>query len=387
MPALIGGNTTSNGTYVMIGAETVKVASVSGTVGAAGSWVVNPNVLGDIATALPQCGGTNPTWQAGTPILQISSYTGIDTGDDADFNQAGVGTCAFWQALVGGAMNALACVQARHDKLIKAKCAMAVDEMIYDLKHYVELNFSNPCVPITTSDNGWLYGNHQEPTGKINPYLLASVWPLFIQWPQQTNSKYPYFTNVGVPVKPNILVFMTDDDDAVSLSGNGYPILNGAVSQTETALITHYDITATMIDLAGARPYTAIDGISFAPIASSANHGGSYRKYISFGLRKSPENGNPSFWGIQTADQRIWLWQDFDVSAYTSVNSGGNTAAQVNPGHYAGIYEGYDHTGAFNNGNADPGELQSIVGSGAFAQELGLMKMMLSQSIAEVPAT
>jgi len=335
----------------MVGMETLTIDPAS--VGHGTPWaILTRNVLNDLGLAMPQAGGTMPTWPAGTPILQLSSKIGPDTGDDGSFAESDMSDKSpYWRA-TNPVLTALQCVQGRHDRVMKAKNGFSTDEYCYDILNYCQTNFSNPTVPIYISDNGWAYGEHNDAHGKMEPYDLASVGPLFWYWPDSSSAThYPYF-----PVRPNILIMVVDDDDSLSLNA-GYPILNSNTFRDESNLIAwNGDIAPTVCDLAGAPMYRQCHGVSLAPYMSGGLTGQSPRSYAWFNVQQHYENGEPTIHGIGTLTQRYWT-----VAPITFNNpmTTGQTAAPagVTTGTYAGITEGYDVTPV----TGDPDQLNNYI--------------------------
>jgi len=339
-----------------------------------GSNNLNAGVSFKLVNSLGQ--GVTPTQSGST----IDINRDVSTADDSG---------------IGLYMNVLACVQARHDRIIKAKTGMSLDEMIYDIWNLCcgagPTGGSGPLFPNTVfliiSDNGWLYGQHGLPTGKINPYKLAGVGPIFAYWPSGTAGKYPYFSS-----RPNIVVIVTDDDDTESLT-SGFPILNAALTGGRTepnCLASNLDIPATIVDLAGANPTLNLDGQSLAPIISGAATGTSPRTYMQFGLQSSQENGTPGFSGIQTLTKRYWQWTNYTVPS-TALQIG-STAAQGPIGIYTGISEGYDLNGS-DTGFADADETSNSVANSSYphpphpftAATLADLQSRLASSLVDVP--
>jgi hypothetical protein len=340
---------TANGAYVFLGCELCQVTAGIGT----GTWTLARDVLQDAEVAMPQVTGS-PAWPVGTSVIQVSSSTSPDTGDKSSFNEPDLSDKSPWWRGCYPPMTPIQCVGARHDRIIKAKCGMASDELFYDIMNYCQGHFSNPTVAIILSDNGWTYGEHANPKGKWKPYDLPGVGPLWCYWPDPSSAgQYPYFSQ-----RPNIIVFLADDDDTESLV-SGYPILAAATSgcrQESNCVAWNGDLAATICDLAGATPYSAMDGISLAPYMSGAATGKTPRLAGWLNCQSDVTGGQPSFYGLYSINKRYWKWGNYTVPSYALQS--GITKANAPAGTYTGITEAYDHT-------VDPDEVNNFIANPA----------------------
>jgi N-acetylglucosamine-6-sulfatase len=100
----------------------------------------------------------------------------------------------------------------------RRECLMAVDEMVKAIIDALGNKIDNTII-IYTSDNGWSQGDHRK-IGKNLQYESASKVPLIIRWP-------------GIPG-----------------------------GQVRSQLVNNLDLTATVLDLAGATATNPLDGVS-----------------------------------------------------------------------------------------------------------------------------
>jgi arylsulfatase A-like enzyme len=148
---------------------------------------------------------------------------------------------------------------------------------------------------IFTSDNGYMRGEHRLPYNKVVPYEPSIRVPLVISGP-------------GIPPE-------TERGD----------------------LVTNIDLTATIVDLAGARAGLALDGKSLRPLWSTSQYGPPFRNYLLFEFMTNFPQNYP-----------VPAGQPYTVPAYAAIRSFGYKFTQYNTGEI----ELYDMTN-------DPSELRS----------------------------
>ena len=159
---------------------------------------------------------------------------------------------------------------------------------------------------IFTSDNGYMRGEHRLPYNKVVPYEPSIRVPLVISGP-------------GIPAE-------TERGDIVS----------------------NIDLTATIIDLAGANAGLALDGKSLRPLWSTSQYGPPFRNYLLFEFMANFPQNYP-----------VPAGQPYTIPAYAAIRSSGYKLTQYNTGEI----ELYDMTN-------DPAELRSAQADQAMAPVL-----------------